>query len=54
MTRQPIGALFLAAALFALPLQPGAHSDAGPAAAKAPGEVNFQMFCRPAAQKTFP
>ena len=53
MTRQRICVLFLAAALFALPVQPGARADAGPAAAKATGEVNFQISCGPAVQKTF-
>src|SRR5271156_4136671 len=53
MTRQRICVLFLAAALFALPIQPGARADAGPAAAKASGEVNFQTSCGPAVQKTF-
>ena len=53
MTRQRICVLFLAAALFALPIQPGARADAGPAAAKASGEVNFQISCGPAVQKTF-
>ena len=53
MARQQICVLFLAAALFALPLQPGARADAGPAAAKASGEVNFQISCGPAAEKTF-
>ena len=53
MTRQRICVLFLAAALFALPIQPGARADAGPAAAKASGEVNFQISCGPAAQTTF-
>ena len=53
MTRQRICVLFLAAALFALSIQPGARADAGPAAAKAPGEVNFQISCGPAVQKTF-
>ena len=52
MTRQRICVLFLAAALFALPVQPGARADAGPAAAKA-GEVAFQISCGPAVQKTF-
>jgi tetratricopeptide (TPR) repeat protein len=46
-------ALFLAAALFALPLQPGGRADAGTAAANTPGEVNFQISCGPAVQKTF-
>ena len=53
MTRQRICVLFLAAALFALPVQPGARADAGPAAAKTPGEVNFQISCGPAVQETF-
>jgi tetratricopeptide (TPR) repeat protein len=53
MTRQRICVLFLAAALFALPIQPGALEDAGPAAAKASGEVNFQTSCGPAVEKTF-
>ena len=53
MTRQRICVLFLAAALFALPVQPGARADSGPAAAKALGEVNFQISCGPAVQKTF-
>jgi hypothetical protein len=53
MTRQRICVLFLAAALFALPVQPGARADAGPAAAKASGEVDFQISCGPAVQKTF-
>ena len=53
MTRQRICVLFLAAALFALPIQPAARADAGPAAAKASGEVNFQISCGPAVQKTF-
>ena len=53
MARQRICALFLAAALFALPVQPGARADAGPAAAKSSGEVNFQISCGPAVQKTF-
>ena len=53
MTRQRSCVLFLAAALFALPVQPGARADAGPAAAKASGEVNFQISCGSAVQKTF-
>ena len=55
MTRQRICVLFLAAALFALPVQPGALADAGPAAAKATAtaEVNFQTSCGPAVQKSF-
>jgi tetratricopeptide (TPR) repeat protein len=53
MTRQRICVLFLAAALFALPIQPGARADAGPAVAKASGEVNFQISCGPAVQKPF-
>src|ERR1700733_10532218 len=53
MTRQRIYVLFLAAGLFALPVQPGALADAGPAEAKGSGEVNFQISCSPAVQKTF-
>jgi hypothetical protein len=53
MTRQRICALFLPAALFALLVQPGARADPGPAAAKASGEVDFQISCGPAVQKTF-
>jgi hypothetical protein len=53
MTRQRSCVLFLAAALFALSIQPGARADAGPAAAKASGEVDFQISCGPAVQKTF-
>jgi len=53
MTRQRICVPFLVAALFALPIQPGARADAGPAPAKASGEVNFQISCGPAVQKTF-
>ena len=53
MTRQQICVLFLAAALFTLPIQPGVRADAGPAAAKASGEVNFQISCGPVVQKTF-
>jgi hypothetical protein len=53
MIGQRICILFLAAALFALPIQPGARADAGPAAANASGEVNFQVSCAPAVQKTF-
>jgi tetratricopeptide (TPR) repeat protein len=53
MTRQRICVLFLAAALFALPIQPRARADVGAAAANAPGEVNFQISCGPAVQKTF-
>ena len=53
MTRQRICVLFLAAALFALPVRPGARADAGPAAAKASGEVNFQISCGPAVQQMF-
>jgi tetratricopeptide (TPR) repeat protein len=52
MTRQQIRALFLAAVLYALPVQAGARADAGPAA-KASGEVNFQISCGSAVQKTF-
>ena len=53
MTRQRICVVFLAAVLFALPVQPGARADAGPVAWKASGEVNFQVSCGPAVQKTF-
>ena len=53
MSRQRICVLFLAAALFASPIQPGARADAGPAAAKASGEVNFEISCGPGVQKTF-
>jgi hypothetical protein len=53
MTRQRICVLFIAATLFALPLQPGARADAGPAAANASGEVDFQISCGPAVRKTF-
>jgi tetratricopeptide (TPR) repeat protein len=53
MTRQRIYVLFLAAALFALPFQPGARADTSPAVAKASGEVNFQISCGQAVQKTF-
>ena len=53
MIRQHIRVLFLAAALFALSVQLGTRADAGPAAANAPGEVNFQISCGPAVQKTF-
>ena len=53
MTRQRIRVLLVAAALFALPIQPGARADSGPEAAKAPGEVNFAISCGPDAQKTF-
>jgi len=53
MTRHRIRALFLAAALFALPVQPEARADSGAAAAKALGEVDFQTSCGPAVQKTF-
>ena len=53
MTRQRICVLFLAAALFPLLIQHGARADAGPAVAKAPGEVDFQISCGPTVQKTF-
>ena len=53
MTRQRSCVLFLAAALFALSIQPGARADAGPAGAKASGEVDFQISCGSAAQKMF-
>jgi hypothetical protein len=53
MTRQRICVLFLAAALFSFPLKPGARADAGPTAANASGDVNFQISCEAAVQKTF-
>ena len=53
MTRRRICALFLAAALFALLVLPGARADAGPAAAKASGEVNFEISCGPTSQAAF-
>ena len=53
MTCQRNCVLFLAVVLFALLIQPGARADAGPAAANASGEVNFQISCAPAVQKTF-
>ena len=53
MTRHRIRVILAAAALFTLSIQPGARADAGPAAAKAPGEVDFPISCGPAAQKTF-
>jgi tetratricopeptide (TPR) repeat protein len=53
MTRHRIRVILVAATLFALPVQPGARADAGPEAAKAPGEVDFAISCGPAAQKTF-
>src|SRR5271169_5357029 len=53
MTRQRICVLFVVVALFALPVQSGARADAAPAAAKASGEVNFQISCGPAVQNTF-
>ena len=53
MTRQRSCVLFLAAALFPLLIQPGARADAGPAVAKAPGEVDFQISCGATVQKTF-
>ena len=53
MTRQRICVLLVAAALFALPIAPGARADAAPATAKGPGEVDFAISCGPAAQKTF-
>jgi hypothetical protein len=53
MTRQRICALFLAAALFALRVQPEARADAGPAVAKVSDEVNFQISCGPTSQQAF-
>ena len=52
MTLLRIRVILVAAALFALPIPPGARADAGPAA-KAPGEVDFAISCGPAAQTTF-
>ena len=52
MTHPPIRVILVAAALFAMPIQPGARADAGPAA-KAPGEVDFAISCGPAAQTAF-
>ena len=52
MTHPPIRVILVAAALFAMPIQPEARADAGPAA-KAPGEVDFAISCGPAAQTTF-
>src|SRR5260370_6234466 len=53
MTGRRIRLILVAAALFALPIQPGARADAGPGAAKTPGEVDFAISCGPAAHKTF-
>jgi tetratricopeptide (TPR) repeat protein len=53
VTRQRICEVILAAALFGLPLQPAARADAGTPAANTSGEVNFQISCGPAVQKTF-
>ena len=53
MTRQRMFVLFIAAALFALPVQSGARADADPAETKASGEVNFHTSCGPAVQKSF-
>jgi tetratricopeptide (TPR) repeat protein len=53
MTRQRMCVLFLAAALFALPVRSGARADADPAATEASGEVDFQVSCGPTVQKTF-
>ena len=52
MTLQRMFVPFLATALFALPVQPGARADAPPVT-KASGEVDFQISCGPAFQKTF-
>jgi hypothetical protein len=51
-TRNRVGTFLVAATLLALPIQPGARADEKPAGAKA-GEVDFQISCGPAAQKTF-
>jgi tetratricopeptide (TPR) repeat protein len=53
MMHRPLGIIVVAGMLFALPIQPGARADAGTAAAKAPGEVDFAISCGPAAQKAF-
>ncbi len=55
MTRRRIRVILAAAALFALPIQPGARADAGAASptAKVTDEVDFAISCGPAAQKTF-
>ena len=52
MTLQRMFVPFLATALFTLPAQSGARADA-PTVTKASGEVNFQISCGPAFQKTF-
>ena len=55
MTRHRIRVLLGAAALLALPIQPGARADAGvqPPTPKVTEEVDFAISCGPAAQKTF-
>src|SRR5271169_92797 len=55
MTRHRIRVLLGAAALFALPIQPGAREDAGvqPPTPKVIEEVDFAISCGSAAQKTF-
>jgi tetratricopeptide (TPR) repeat protein len=55
MTRHRIRVLLGAAALLALPIQPGARADAGvqPPTPKVIEEVDFAISCGPAAQKTF-
>jgi hypothetical protein len=52
MTLQRMLVPFLATALFTLPAQSGARADA-PTVTKASGEVDFQISCGPAFQKTF-
>jgi tetratricopeptide (TPR) repeat protein len=55
MIRHRIRVLLGAAALLALPIQPGARADAGvqPTTPKVIEEVDFAISCGPAAQKTF-
>ncbi|MGC2413559.1 MAG: hypothetical protein WA459_12775, partial [Stellaceae bacterium] len=54
---RPLGIIVVAGMLLALPLRSGACADAASspaaAAAKAPGEVDFQVTCGPAARKAF-
>jgi hypothetical protein len=51
MTLQRMFVPFFATALFTLPAQSGARADA-PTVTKASGEVDFQISCGPAFQKT--
>ena len=55
MTRHRIRVLLGAAALLALPIQPGARADAvvQPPTPKVTEEVDFTISCGPAVQKTF-